>query len=100
MKSVDKNPRARATELRDQLNFHNTLYHVHDAPQIADVEYDEMFHELRALEEKFPELLSADSPTQRVGAATLEGFDSVTHSSPMLSLGNAFSDDDVRDFDP
>ncbi len=99
MSSPNKKNRARATELRDLLNFHNTQYHIYDDPQIADVEYDEMFHELRVLEEQFPQLLTGDSPTQRVGAAPLEGFASVSHSLPMLSLGNAFSDDDVRDFD-
>jgi len=99
MSSPDKNILARAAELRDLLNFHNAQYHLHDDPQIADVEYDEMFHELRALEEKFPQLPTGDSPTQRVGAAPLDGFANVTHTSPMLSLGNAFSDDDVRDFD-
>ncbi len=59
MKSPNKKKQARATELRDQLNFHNTQYHVLDAPQIADVEYDEMFHEMRALEQEFAQLLTA-----------------------------------------
>lgn len=99
MTAPDSKIRRRAAELRDQLNFHNTRYYVHDDPQIEDAAYDEMFHELRLLEEQHPELLTADSPTQRVGAAPLDGFDTVTHALPMLSLGNAFADDDVYDFD-
>ena len=99
MASPDSTTHQRAAELRELLNYHNTQYHVHDDPQIADVEYDELFHELRAIEEAYPELLTPDSPTQRVGAAPLDGFETVTHTLPMLSLGNAFADDDVRDFD-
>lgn len=99
MVPVDKAIKARAAQLRDQLNFHNTQYYVYDNPHISDAEYDELFHALRAIEENHPQLWSADSPTQRVGAAPLAGFASVIHGAPMLSLGNAFGDDDVHDFD-
>ncbi|MEM7294556.1 MAG: NAD-dependent DNA ligase LigA, partial [Pseudomonadota bacterium] len=99
MSNPDKKTQQRAAELRDLINHHNTLYHVHDNPSITDVEYDELFHELRGLEETYPILLTPDSPTQKVGAAPLSAFDSVNHTTPMLSLGNAFSDDDVLDFD-
>ena len=99
MKLPDKSQRERAEALRDELNRHNISYYTHDNPQISDAEYDELFHELRALEETCPDLFTADSPTQRVGAAPLEGFETVTHALPMLSLGNAFAADDVHDFD-
>ncbi len=95
----DDTTRARAGQLRDQLNAHNVHYYAHDNPQITDAEYDEMLSELQAIEAEFPQLLSIDSPTQRVGAAPLPEFASVTHSVPMLSLGNAFADEDVHDFD-
>ncbi|MEM7206831.1 MAG: NAD-dependent DNA ligase LigA [Pseudomonadota bacterium] len=99
MASADKQSRERSAQLREILNYHNTQYYVYDDPQVDDADYDALFHELRALEERFPDLMTPDSPTQRVGAAPLEGFETVTHSVPMLSLGNAFSDDDVHDFD-
>ncbi len=89
----------RARFLRDEVQRHNIAYYVHDAPSISDAEYDALMNELVALETKFPELVSPDSPTQRVGAAPLEGFGQVTHRRPMLSLGNAFSADDLREFD-
>jgi len=99
MLSADKPSHERAAQLRDWLNYHNIQYHVHDNPQIDDAQYDALLHELCALEQRFPALQTPDSPTQRVGAVPLEGFKTVTHNVPMLSLGNAFSDADVRDFD-
>lgn len=89
----------RVAQLRAGINHHNHLYHSLDAPEISDSEFDQLFRELKALEQEHPELISADSPTQRVGGAPLEGFEQVTHEVPMLSLDNAFSDEDVVDFE-
>lgn len=85
--------------LREQLNHHNYLYHTLDQPEISDVEFDRLFHALKALESEHPELVTDDSPTQRVGSAPLESFSQVEHEMPMLSLDNAFGDEDMRDFD-
>ena len=90
---------ARVAQLKRELERHNYHYHVLDQPLIADAEWDKLFHELAALEAKYPELLTADSPTQRVGSEPLEAFGSVTHRIPMLSLGNAFSEEDIDNFD-
>ena len=92
-------PPARATWLRQELNRHNHAYHVLDAPTIPDAEYDKLFRELQEIEAAHPELLVHDSPTQRVGALALTAFPQVTHSVPMLSLGNGFEDDDIVNFD-
>jgi DNA ligase (NAD+) len=85
--------------LHEQLRHHEYLYHVLDAPEISDAEYDAMLRHLRELEEAHPELITPDSPTQRVGAKPREGFVKVRHSSPMLSLDNAFGEAELRDFD-
>ena len=85
--------------LRDQINYHLYRYHVLDSPVVSDAEYDALFHELRALEEANPTLITADSPTQRVGGETLEGFEKVTHTAPILSLGNAFNGEDLREWE-
>jgi DNA ligase (NAD+) len=77
----------------------NELYYEHDAPEISDAEYDQLFHQLVALETAHPELMTSDSPTQRVGGAISATFDEVRHRRPMLSLGNAFSHDELRAFD-
>ena len=97
--SIPKNVRARAKELRDALNHHNHRYHVLDHPEISDAEYDRLMRELEALEQSYPDLAAADSPTQRVGAAPLDQFGEVQHRVAMLSLGNAFAEQEVRDFD-
>ncbi len=89
----------RIAELRAELNEHNHRYYVLDQPSIPDAEYDRLFHELRALEIEHPELVTADSPTQRVGGQALAEVGQVRHEIPMLSLGNAFAEDDLRDFD-
>ena len=86
-------------KLRRDLERHLRLYHVDDDPEISDAEYDALFRELVELEEKHPELVTPDSPTQRVGAKPAEGFAEVRHRVPMLSLANAFDDDDVAAFD-
>lgn len=91
-----QNLQARAEELRRQLNYHNYRYHVLDDPEIADGEYDGLMEELRALEAEHPELLSPDSPTQRVGADPSEQFAVVEHRVPMLSLANAFTPEALR----
>jgi DNA ligase (NAD+) len=90
---------ARVAELRRQLEHHNYRYYVLDDPEIPDVEYDRMFRELQALEAAHPELVTADSPTKRVGGAPVAGFSEVRHLVPMLSLDNAFSADELVAFD-
>jgi DNA ligase (NAD+) len=89
---------ARIAELRQKLEYHNYLYYVKDSPEISDAEYDRMFRELLELEKAHPELASPDSPTQRVGGEPLERFTKVEHHAPMLSLANAFSEDELRAF--
>ena len=86
-------------ELRRELERHNRLYYVHDAPEIGDFEYDQLFRRVQALEAEFPALVTPDSPTQRVGAAPAEQFAQVRHRVPMLSLQNAMAEDEVREFD-
>jgi DNA ligase (NAD+) len=91
---------ARHADLVTQVERANRLYHVEDAPEISDAEYDQLFRRLVALENAFPELITSDSPTQRVGGApTGTTFDEVRHRRPMLSLSNAFSHDELRAFD-
>ena len=89
----------RVRDLREAIEQHNRQYYVLDSPSISDAEYDALFRELQAIEAEHPELATPDSPTQRVGAAPLAEFKSVVHRTPMLSLGNAFSDDEVVAFD-
>ncbi|MBI3784635.1 MAG: NAD-dependent DNA ligase LigA [Deltaproteobacteria bacterium] len=86
-------------QLRRQVDHHNRRYHVHDAPEISDAEYDRLFRRLVELEDAHPELASPTSPTQRVGAPPAEKFETVRHSIAMLSLNNAMSEDEFRDFD-
>lgn len=86
-------------KLRQQINEHNYHYYALDAPIISDAEYDQLFQQLVKLEAEYPELISNESPTQRVGSATLKTFSEVHHSVPMLSLENAFTEEDVLAFD-
>ena len=86
-------------KLREEIGYHNYRYYVLDSPRISDAQYDRMLKKLKELEEKFPELVTPDSPTQRVGARPLEAFREVKHSIPMLSLSNAFNEEEIRDFD-
>lgn len=88
----------RIEALRREIEEHNYRYFVLDDPSVPDAEYDRLMRELRRLEEAHPELASTDSPTQRVGGATVGRFEEVTHAVPMLSLGNAFSEEEVSDF--
>ena len=92
-------PREQAQALRESIERHNRLYYVEDAPQLTDAEYDRLFAELQALEAAHPELVTPDSPTQRVGAAPLAEFGEVRHRTPMLSIANAFDESEVRAFD-
>jgi len=89
---------ARIADLRQKIEYHNYLYHVKDTPEISDAEYDRLFRELLELEKEHPELASPDSPTQRVGGEPLERFTKVEHHAPMLSLANAFNEDELRAF--
>ncbi len=89
----------RILELRAELDQHNYRYYVLDEPSVPDAEYDRLFRELQALEAEHPELVTPDSPTQRVGGAALSAFTQVRHEVPMLSLGNAFEENDLREFD-
>ena len=91
--------RRRIEELRELIRYHNYRYYVLDSPEISDAEYDRLFRELQELEEKFPEFVTPDSPTQRVGAQPAEEFGTVPHTIPMLSLDNAMDEEEVREFD-
>ena len=86
----------RVAKLRELINYHNYRYYVLDSPEISDAEYDEFMRELKQLEEAHPELITPDSPTQRVGAAPVEAFGVVEHPQPLLSLANAFSDEELE----
>ncbi|WP_042352006.1 NAD-dependent DNA ligase LigA [Bacillus massiliigorillae] len=91
--------KTRVAELHNILNQYNYEYHVLDNPSVPDAEYDQRLHELIDLEEQYPELKAPDSPTERVGGAVLDAFQKVEHQTPMLSLGNAFNEADLLDFD-
>ncbi|MFZ9150874.1 MAG: NAD-dependent DNA ligase LigA [Burkholderiales bacterium] len=91
--------RARAARLREDIEQHNYRYYVLDDPLISDADFDRLFRELQSLEVEHPELLTADSPTQRVGGAPAAEFSQATHRQPMLSLNNAFEDSEVEAFD-
>jgi DNA ligase (NAD+) len=90
--------RKKLESLRDQIRHHNYRYHALDDPEIPDIEYDRLVRELQSLEAKYPELITPDSPTQRVGDAPISAFGTVRHELPMLSLGNAFSEDELQEF--
>ncbi|MEH7306724.1 NAD-dependent DNA ligase LigA [Neobacillus drentensis] len=89
----------RMIEIKSLLNHYGYEYYVLDKPSVPDAEYDKLLQELLELEEKFPQLKTADSPSVRVGGAVLDVFEKVEHRTPMLSLGNAFNEQDLRDFD-
>jgi DNA ligase (NAD+) len=92
-------PESRVQELRRRIRYHNERYYRDDAPEISDADYDALFRELQRLEEAHPELFDLESPTQRVGAEPVESFGTVVREIPMLSLQNAFGEDELRDFD-
>ncbi|WP_264875006.1 NAD-dependent DNA ligase LigA [Vibrio agarivorans] len=95
---MSQTPSLRLQELRETLHYHAVKYYVEDSPELPDVEYDRLMRELLDLEAAHPELVTIDSPSQRVGGAPLAGFESVTHELPMLSLDNAFDDDELDGF--
>ena len=90
---------SRAGELRDIITEHNYQYYVLDDPRVPDAEYDRLFRELQGLEAQYPDIVTPDTPTRRVGASVETTFEEVVHRIPMLSLDNAFSDEELRDFD-
>jgi DNA ligase (NAD+) len=98
-KDIPQEVVARMQELREQINYHNYRYYVLDDPVISDAEFDRLLQELIGLEERYPRLLTPDSPSQRVGAAPLEKFETVRHRLPMISLEDAFSEAEVREFE-
>ena len=89
----------RASELRQQIEYHNNLYYNQDSPEISDFEYDKMLRELENIEEEYPQLKTKDSPTEKVGGSAGEKFSSVVHTVPLQSLHDSFSHDELRDFD-
>lgn len=99
MTSATESVQRRVQELRAAIEDHNYQYYVLDDPRIPDSEYDRLFRELQELERSHPELATEDSPTRRVGSAAETSFDEVVHRLPMLSLDNAFSEEELRDFD-
>src|SRR5213594_516716 len=92
-------PEQRILELRDAIRHHEERYYVHNAPDISDEEFDRLLHELETLEADHPDLVTADSPTQRVAGRPVEGFTTVDHIAPMLSLDNAYDEGELRAFD-
>jgi DNA ligase (NAD+) len=96
---IPESSRAEVIQLRQELNLHNHHYYVLDAPVITDQAYDRLLRRLQQLEAEFPELVTADSPTQRVGSEPASHFETVTHEVPMLSLDNAFDDEELFSFD-
>jgi len=97
--STTKDVAARIEQLRAEIDQHDYAYYVLDEPRVPDAEYDRLYRELERLEQAHPELVTSESPTQRVGAAPQQGFTTVTHTVPMLSLANAFSREEVEAFD-
>ena len=92
-------PEQRLLELRDAIRHHEERYYIHHDPEISDEEFDRLLHELERLEAEHPDLVTPDSPTQRVGGRAVEGFDTVEHIVPMLSLDNAYNEEELRAFD-
>jgi DNA ligase (NAD+) len=97
--SAARKAAARVRELRQQIDHHNYRYHVLDDPEVSDAEYDRLLRELKTLEQQYPDLVTPDSPTQRVGATPVSELQEVVHTKPMLSLDNAFAEEDVVAFD-
>jgi DNA ligase (NAD+) len=94
-----KLPERRIAELRDAVRHHEERYYIHNAPEVSDEEFDALLHELEQLEADHPDLVTPDSPTQRVAGRPIEGFDTVQHVEPMLSLDNAYTGEELRAFD-
>ena len=94
-----KAPATRLRELREAIRHHEERYYIHNAPEISDEEFDRLLHELEKLEAEHPDLITPDSPTQRVAGRPIEGFETVEHVEPLLSLDNAYNEDELRAFD-
>src|SRR5271165_630223 len=94
-----KDARQKIETLRDKIRHHEHRYYVLDDPEISDAEFDRLMNELKALEAEHPDLVTPDSPTQRVGGKPREGFMKVPHSTAMLSLDNAYNEDELRDWE-
>src|SRR3954453_9458557 len=92
-------PAARLEHLREQIRHHEERYYIDNAPEIADDQFDALLKELEGLESEYPDLVTADSPTQRVAGRPVEGFATVEHMQPMLSLDNAYNEEELRAFD-
>ena len=92
-------PEQRLKELRDAIRHHEERYYIHAAPEISDAEFDRLLHELEQLEAEHPDLVTPDSPTQRVAGRPVEGFPTVEHLVPMLSLDNVYNEEELRAFD-
>src|SRR5208283_1264911 len=97
--SPGKDVQQKMEALRDKIRYHEHRYYVLDDPEISDADFDRLTNELKALEAEHPELVTPDSPTQRVGGKPREGFVKVPHSSPMLSLDNAYTEEELRDWE-
>src|ERR1700691_3006127 len=98
-KTSSSDARGEVEKLRDEIRHHEYQYYVLDQPEIGDAEYDALIRRLQAIEQQHPELITPDSPTQRVGGKPREGFQKAIHSSPMLSLDNALDEEELRAFD-
>ena len=92
-------PLTRINQLRTEIRYHEERYYIHNAPDISDEEFDRLLHELERLEAENPDLVTPDSPTQRVAGRAAEGFPTVEHIAPMLSLDNAYNEEELRAFD-
>src|SRR5918912_1860646 len=99
MPSTNLSKEREIESLREEIRRHEELYYVHDNPEISDAEYDALLVRLAQLESEYPELVTPDSPTQRVGGRPAEGFDEYVHRRPMLSLDNSYNIEDLRAFD-
>src|SRR5689334_6270702 len=99
MATAAKDISRRVEELRAQIRYHEHRYYVLDEPELSDADFDRLMQELKKLESEHPELITPDSPTQRVGGKPREGFVKVPHSTPMLSLDNALNEDELLRFD-
>src|SRR5262252_4727584 len=92
-------PLSRINELRSEIRYHEERYYIHNAPDISDEEFDRLLHELERLEADHPDLVTPDSPTQRVAGHPVEGFETTEHLAPMLSLDNAYNEAELSAFD-
>src|SRR5262249_38084154 len=99
IETVSDSPEERLKALRAAIRHHEEQYYLHNAPEISDEAFDRLMHELEPLEAEYPDLVTPDSPTQRVGGRPVEGFSTVQHLVPMLSLDNAYTEEELQAFD-